>query len=56
MGEGKLLTNREGSKTDPEFLEACKRANIQPTIRQYSKWRNGHGAAFVAKKAIAHDE
>ena len=44
----KMLTNREGSKTEPDFLKACESINQKPTIRQYSKFRNRHGAAYEA--------
>ena len=30
---------------DGEFQEACKKADVQPTQRQASKFRNGYGKA-----------
>ena len=34
---------------DPNFVELCSKAGVQPTPRQASKYRNGKGAAFNAK-------
>lgn len=38
-------TNTEFTKNDL-FLSACKKANVKPTTRQASKFRNRKGAAY----------
>ncbi len=38
--------------TNPVFQNACKVAEVQPTTRQASKFRNGHGAAHAALKVF----
>lgn len=44
------MTNREFSK-DKEFIECCERANVKPTARQASKFRNQQGLAYkIGKK------
>ena len=45
----KELTNRQFSKQDKAFQDACKAAGIEPTHRQASKFRRGIGAAYAAK-------
>jgi len=37
---------------DIAFLNACKSAGVEPTKRQASKFRNGHGAAFAARNSF----
>lgn len=49
-GPGKVeprngISNEEYAKTDTRFAQACAGAGVQPTPRQASKWRNGHGSA-----------
>jgi hypothetical protein len=44
------MTNKEFSQTDRTFIEACKRAMVQPTKRQASKFRRNVGSAFKALK------
>jgi len=39
------MTNEEFAKQDPTFITACRLAEIKPTKRQASKWRNGKGLA-----------
>lgn len=39
------VTNREYAETD-KFKAACKRAGVEPTPRQASKYRNGKGRAY----------
>lgn len=34
---------------DQKFLDACKRAGVQPTHRQWRKWTRGEGSAYKAK-------
>jgi hypothetical protein len=34
--------------SDQDFQEACRKAGVQNTDRQASKWRNGYGAAARA--------
>lgn len=45
-----MLTNRDFSKTDKAFLAACKKADVEPTVRQASKYRNKCGLAYRASK------
>ncbi len=33
-----------GGWLQPEYIEACKQAGVQPTRRQWSKYRSGYGA------------
>lgn len=40
-------TNKEMSKANPRFHNACEKAGVEPTKRQASKWRNGKGLAFI---------
>jgi hypothetical protein len=42
-----MLTNREFSKTDSVFIEACQLAGIEPTRRQASKWNRRTGLAYA---------
>lgn len=44
------MTNREYAEKDKAFKEACKRAGINPTTRQASKYRRGKGLAYIASK------
>jgi len=39
----------KGTMANKQFLEACKRASVEPTRRQASKWNNGKGAAIVRR-------
>jgi hypothetical protein len=41
-------TNAVFSVSDQAFIEACKTADVKPTTRQASKFRNGHGKAALA--------
>lgn len=43
------LTNKKFSETIYEFIKACEEAEIKPTIRQASKWRNKKGLAWKRK-------
>ena len=43
---GLEMTNREFSKTDKRFVEACEDAEVKPTVRQASKWRRKKGKAW----------
>lgn len=42
-------TNEKFSKTNEEFKKACEEANIKPTKRQASKWRDEKGLAWKKK-------
>lgn len=44
------MNNREFSKTDEHFINACEKAGIKATVRQASKFRREVGAAYKAKK------
>ena len=45
---------RKSTSTDQVFLKACELAEVQPTHRQESKYRNEHGAAFKKKLKAKH--
>ena len=47
------LTNRKFAKEDEKFQEACMNAEIQPTTRQASKYRNQKGKAYKAQRGTA---
>lgn len=40
------MDNREFSQKDKEFRDACSKANVEPTVRQASKFRMKMGKAF----------
>lgn len=40
------ITNMKFSKMDKPFIQACTKANIPPTQRQASKYRNKKGLAY----------
>ncbi len=42
----KRKTNKEFSMTSKVFNDACKKAEIEPTTRQASKWRRQTGLAY----------
>ena len=46
----KVVTNASFATTDQAFRAACKKAGVEPTTRQASKWRNKSGAAWKARK------
>ena len=39
---------RAPSDADPRFFAACKLAGIEPSFRQWKKWRRNTGIAFAA--------
>jgi hypothetical protein len=39
------ITNREFAK-EPRFIHLCQIAEVEPTVRQASKFRNKKGLAF----------
>jgi len=41
-----IVTNKAYATTNDRFIVTCANANIKPTSRQASKWRNGKGAAY----------
>jgi hypothetical protein len=42
---------------DKVFKDACILAGVQPTKRQYSRWKQGRGQAFARKgEAVAAQE
>jgi hypothetical protein len=50
------MDNREFAKNDGFFIECCKYAEIPPTKRQASKYRNKKGLAYrirVIRTAVA---
>lgn len=44
------MTNAEFARTNGQFRAACKRAGVEPTRRQASKFRNKIGVAWAARK------
>ncbi len=42
----KEMTNRQFSKTNKEFIEACQNVGLEPTVRQASKWQMKRGKAW----------
>ena len=48
------MTNREMTKMD-WFRKHCENANVKPTKRQASKYRNGKGRAFKAMQRSNYD-
>lgn len=44
-GERSVPSNASFALSDAEFIAACEKANVKPTQRQASKFRNGYGAA-----------
>lgn len=45
----KTPSNKMFAKESPLFKKACERAEIPPTIRQASKYRNKQGKAYNLK-------
>jgi hypothetical protein len=43
------LTNKDFAETNKLFRDCCAKADIDPTTRQASKWRNRKGLAFSMK-------
>lgn len=43
------MTNKEFSKENKNFNEACLNAGINPTKRQASKFRRGKGVAWKSQ-------
>ena len=50
------MTNAEFAQSDKAFQEACKRAGLQPTRRQASKWRLKDGLAWQRYNQPVLDE
>ena len=42
-------SNKDFAKSNVAFQAACAKANIAPTARQASKFRNKRGAAYGSK-------
>ncbi len=49
MAEEKKQKNKEFAAKDSAFIEACAKAEVQPTSRQASKFRRGYGKAYNTK-------
>lgn len=43
------MTNKEFAETNAHFRRVCRAANVEPTTRQASKYRNRKGSAFAAR-------
>lgn len=50
--QGGEMTLKEEYQKDVVFTKACEEAGIKPTLRQYSKWKNGKGIAFKMKHKL----
>lgn len=48
------VTNAQFAKNDPTFAKACELAEVEPTKRQASKFRNKRGAAYEAWQRHQH--
>lgn len=46
-----IMTNKKFSKEDELFKTACEIANVEPTKRQASKFRNQKGLAWECRQA-----
>lgn len=46
------ISNKEFCATNAQFIDACRRADIKPTKRQTSKFRNKQGIAYKKLKQI----
>jgi hypothetical protein len=42
------LTNKEYAKKNTMFINACEKAEVEPTKRQASKFRMGKGKAYAS--------
>ncbi len=50
MSQSIGATHREFVKDSKTFQDACEAAEIEPTIRQASKFRRGMGVAYKKRK------
>lgn len=48
------ISNAQYAKTNSHFLMCCEKANVPPTSRQASKFRNKYGAAYIVHREIAN--
>jgi hypothetical protein len=48
-------SNREFSLTNAVFIKACELAEVEPTQRQASRWRNGKGTAIRFKQTAIRE-
>jgi len=44
------VTNKKFAENNKFFIADCKRAGVEPTSRQASKYRLGKGLAFKARE------
>ena len=44
------MSNKKFAEENGSFKEACKKAEVEPTTRQASKFRNKTGAAYNATR------
>lgn len=49
----KEWTHRFRAANDKAFLDACTRANVKPTRRQYARWHQKRGQAYAARQESA---
>lgn len=45
------MTNQQFTR-DPDFIEACRRAGVEPTKRQASKYRAKRGKAWKEGRRV----
>jgi hypothetical protein len=49
------VTNTEFANSDYVFRKACALADVPPSPRQASKYRNGRGVAYKFKGTASHE-
>lgn len=46
------VTNKKFAETNEVFIKSCEKADITPTIRQASKFRNQKGLAYKHRNRV----
>lgn len=47
------MNNKTFSRENKEFIACCKKALVDPTMRQASKFRRGLGLAYTIKGLLS---
>lgn len=50
----KIYTNKKGANENEIFMKICRENNLEPTPRQYSKFRRGFGRAYTIFMELTH--
>ena len=50
------MTNSEFAQKNEYFKKCCKRAGIEPTVRQASKFRNRKGLAYQHRHEVKEEK